>query len=59
MNNQLVEAYLNENNKMDGSNYFGWKFKLQTLLEGHHAWTIVNNDEVKANLVARGTTTTI
>lgn len=42
MNNQLVEAYLNENNKLDGSNYFGWKFKLQTLLEGHNAWEIMN-----------------
>jgi len=55
MNNQVAEAYLNENNKLDGSNYFGWKFELQTLLEGHNAWTIVNNDEVKPKLFAEGT----
>lgn len=59
MNNQVAEAYLNENNKLDGSNYFGWKFKLQTLLEGHNAWMIVNNDEVNQNLIAGGTRTTI
>ena len=34
MNNQIVEAYLNESNKLDGSNYTNWKFKLQNLLEG-------------------------
>lgn len=59
MNNQVIEAYLNENNKLEESNYFGWKFKLQTLLKGHNAWMIVSNDEVKPNLVARGTTQTI
>lgn len=59
MNNQLAEAYLNENNKLDGSNYFGWKFKLQTLLQGHNAWTIVKAEEVKPDLAAGGTTTTI
>jgi len=59
MNNQLAEAYLNENNKLDGSNYFGWKFKLQTLLEGHNVWTIVNNDEVKPNVLTGGTIETI
>ena len=59
MNNQVADDYLNENTKLNGSNYFGWKFRLQTLLEGHNAWTIVNNDEVKPNLVAGGTSTTI
>eukprot|EP00253_Pinus_taeda_P017713 PITA_17713 len=59
MNNHLAEAYLNENNKLDGSNYFGWQFKFQSLLEGHNAWAIVNNDEVKLNVIAGGTSTTI
>lgn len=59
MNNQVAEAYLNENNTLDGSNCFGWNFRLQTLLEGHNAWMIVNNYEVKPNLVAGGTMPTI
>lgn len=40
MANPLVETYLNEANKLDGSNYVNQKFKLQTLLEGYGAWTI-------------------
>ena len=59
MNNQLVEAYLNKNNKLDGSNYFYWKFKLRTILEGHNAWEIVTNDEAKQNVLTGGKIATI
>lgn len=47
MNNKIVEAYLYESNKLDGSNYTNWKFKLQTLLEGQNAYGISIGDEVK------------
>jgi len=47
MNNNMFEACLNEHNKLDGSNYANWKFKMQTLLEVQSAWTIVNGDEPK------------
>lgn len=47
MNNEMIEAYLNENNKLDGSNYVNWKFKMQTLLEVQSGWTIANGDEQK------------
>jgi hypothetical protein len=35
MANPLVETYLNEANKIDGSNFINWKFKMQTLMEGY------------------------
>jgi hypothetical protein len=35
MVNQLVETYLNESNKLDGSNFINYKFKMQTLIEGY------------------------
>ncbi len=38
---------MNEHNKIDGSNYQNWKFKMQTLLEVQSAWTIANGDEKK------------
>ena len=47
MNNQIIVAYLNESNKLDGSNYSNWKFKMQTVLEAHNSWTIENGDESK------------
>ena len=47
MNNQIIEAYLNEHNKLDGSNYANWKFKMQIVLEAQSAWMIVNGDETK------------
>ena len=47
MNNQIIESYLNESNKLDGSNYSNWKFKIQTMLEVHNAWTTTNGDEPK------------
>lgn len=43
----MIEAYLNEHNKLDGSNYANWKLKMQTLLEAQSAWTIENGDEQK------------
>lgn len=33
MNNKIVEDYINESNKLYGSNYTNRKFKLQALLE--------------------------
>lgn len=47
MNNIIFEACMNEHNKLDGSNYPNWKFKMQTLLEAQSAWQIVNGDESK------------
>ena len=47
MNNQIIESYLNESNKLDGSNYSNWKFKMKTVLEAHNAWMITNGDEPK------------
>lgn len=47
MNNEMIEAYLNEHNKLDGYNYVNWKFKMQTLLEVQRGWTITNGDEQK------------
>lgn len=43
----LSESYLTESNKLDGSNFVNWKFKMQTLMEGYNVWTIVNGSEVK------------
>ena len=42
-----MESYLNESGKLNGSNFTNWKFKIQTLLEGANAWTIVTGDEQK------------
>ena len=47
MNNQIIESYLNESNKLDGSNYSNWKFKMQTMPEVQSAWMIANGDEPK------------
>ena len=47
MNNKIIKAYLNERNKLDGSNYSNWKFKMQIVLEARSAWTIANGDEPK------------
>jgi len=43
----MIEAYLNEHNKLNGSNYVNWNFKMQTLLEVQSGWTITNGDEQK------------
>jgi hypothetical protein len=43
----LVDSYLTESNKLDGTNYVNWKFKMQTLMEGHNVWAIANGKEVK------------
>jgi len=59
MNNQIAEAYLNESNKLDGSNYTNWKFKLQTMLEGQNAYGIATSDEVKPTTATRGSNTPI
>ena len=59
MNNQITEAYLNESNKLDGSNYTNWKFNLQTLLEGYNAYGIATGDEVDLTTATSGSNTTI
>ncbi len=59
MNNQIVEAYLNESNKLDGSNYTNWKFKLQTLLEEQNSYGIATGDKVKPATATGGSNTTI
>jgi len=56
--NHIIEAYLNEKNKLDGSNYSNLKFKLQTLFEGKSAWAIADRHELKPTIVGGGTTAT-
>jgi hypothetical protein len=51
MVNPLAETYLNESNKLDGSNLINWKFKMQTLVEGYGVWTIAKGDEEKPDVV--------
>ena len=48
MNNNMFEACMNDHNKLNGSNYANWKFKMQNLLEAQSAWQIVNGDESRA-----------
>ena len=55
MSNPLVETYLNEANKLDGSSFINWKFKMQTLMEGYGVWTITNGDEAKPVAATGGT----
>ncbi len=57
--NYFIEAYLNKTNKLNGTNYTNWKFKIQTLLEGSNAWSIDNDDEQKPTISADGTETLI
>jgi hypothetical protein len=45
MVNPLAENYLNEANKLDGSNFVNWKFKMQTLMEGYGVWKITKGYE--------------
>jgi len=55
MANPLTETYLNEANKIDGSNFINWKFKMQTLMEGYGVWNIANGIEPKPLTVAGAT----
>ena len=55
MSNPLAETYLNEANKLDGSNFINWKFKMQTLMEGYGVQTITNGNEAKPVAAAGGT----
>jgi hypothetical protein len=59
MENPLAETYLNEANKLDGSNFINWKFKMQTLMEGYGVWNIAKGTELKPNAVVGATTTQI
>jgi transposase-like protein len=47
MVNPLAETYLNEANKLDGSNFINWKFKMQMLMEGYGVWNIAKGTELK------------
>ena len=53
MENSLIDSYLNESNKLDGSNYVNWKFKMQTVLEASGVWVIVLGDEAKPTIAAQ------
>jgi hypothetical protein len=55
MANPLAETYLNEANKLDGSNFVNWKFKMQTLMEGYGVWTITKGDEARPDASAGAT----
>jgi hypothetical protein len=55
MANPLAETYLNEANKLDGSNFINWKFKMQTLMEGYGVWNIANGTELKPVAAAGAT----
>jgi hypothetical protein len=59
MENPLVDTYLNKANKLDGSNFINWKFKMQTPMEGYGVWTIAKGDEVKPDTSAGVTTSQI
>jgi hypothetical protein len=49
MVNPLAETYLNKANKLDGSNFINWKFKMQILMEGYGVWTITKGGEEKSD----------
>jgi hypothetical protein len=53
MANPLAETYLNEANKLDGSNFINWKFKMQTLMEGYGVWNIAKGTELKPDVGCR------
>jgi hypothetical protein len=55
MANPLAETYLNEANKLDGSNFINWKFKMQTLMEGYGVWNIAKGTELKPDAAAGAT----
>jgi hypothetical protein len=59
MENPLAETYLNEANKLDGSNFINWKFKMQTLMEGYGVWNIAKGTELKPNAATGATTAQI
>jgi hypothetical protein len=59
MANPLAETYLNEANKLDGSNFINWKFKMQTLMEGYGVWNIAKGTELKPDVAAGATTAQI
>lgn len=59
MNNHMIDAYLNESKKLDGSNYSNWKFKLQKVLKGQSVWAISNGDELKSTIAEGGIVATI
>ena len=47
MSNHLANSYLNESPKLDGENYIEWKFKILTICEAWHVWSVVNAEELK------------
>jgi hypothetical protein len=59
MANPVRETNLNEANKLDGSNFINWKFKMQTLMEAYGVWNIVKGTELKPDTAAGATTAQI
>ena len=53
MTNSLIDSYINESNKLDGSNYANWKFNMQTVLEASGVWAIVSRYEAKPATAAQ------
>jgi len=52
MEDDLVNSYLNESNKMDGFNYVNWKFNIKTLMETSNVWPVVSGKEAKFEFLA-------
>ena len=59
MANPLAETYLNEANKLDGSNFINWKFKMQTFMESYGVQNIAKGTELKPHAAAGATATQI
>jgi hypothetical protein len=53
--NLLADTYLNKANKLDGSNFINWKFKMQTLMEGYGVWNIAKRTKLKPDAAAGAT----
>ena len=59
MVNQLAETCLNEANKLDGSNFINWKFKMRMLMEGYGVQNIAKGTELKPDAATGATATQI
>eukprot|EP00253_Pinus_taeda_P028028 PITA_28028 len=51
--NNSIESYLHESGKLNGTNFFNWKFKMQTLLESANAWLIILGNEERTGTPAQ------
>jgi hypothetical protein len=48
----IMNSYINEENKLYGLNYINLKFNMKTLLEGYNAWEIVSGIGAKLPTIA-------